>query len=778
MLPALRRLCNLLHLPELLASGAFRLAILISLFGWLFDAVIDSLLQDTAFLSVLISPSIEHLHDRLPVTLMILLAGLIIGCLQQRHQHQQEELQQQRALLQQIIDSAPECVKTVAADGTLLDMNPAGLRIIGADNLQQVQNNSVYQLIAPEDRDAYIAFNEKVFQGQAVQLEYDIIGLDGRRKRVDSHAVPLYDDQGKASAHLALTRDITDLKHSQRWLKQFSNAIEQCASVVMITDTEAKITYVNSRFCEVTGYSQQEVIGQPAGLLRSGKHNKALYRQLWQQISQGQVWRGTLQNRRKDGGFYWAALVISPLRDDADRIDRYLCTQEDITTTHQLNEQLDYQASHCLLTGLINRHSFERRLAQTIERARSDNSHHAVLVLDIDQFKLINDTCGHIAGDQLLRQVGELLQERVRQHDSVARLGGDQFAVLLEYCQPDEATRQAEKLRLAIEAYSFDWDDQQYQVTVSIGLLDLDRHAVDASKLLSLADSACYIAKELGRNRIYQHCDDDALLRRQGEMQWVARIHHGLAEQRFRLYVQPIARLSDGRIEHYEVLIRYLSQDGTPVSPGAFLPPAERYGLAPKLDRWVLSETCRWLAENPELNGRPLQLSVNLSGLTLTDSDFLEFARQTIQASGLPAGQLCFEITETAAISSFSHALHFIEQLKALGCRFALDDFGSGLSSFGYLKTLPVDQIKIDGLFIRDILSDPIDLAMVRSINEICQLMGKETIAEFVEDQRIADQLRTMGVNYGQGYGIGKPQPIDSLHSNACEAKHPYREHS
>lgn len=715
--------------------------------------------QGTVF-EQLITPSTRELYFRSFFCLLIVIGAVILRTVLLRYRSQNTELQDQRAMMQRIIDSDPECIKTLAADGALLDMNPAGLQIIEADSIEQIRYANVYDLIAEEDRTGYIAFNERVFKGESGVMEYDVIGLKGARKRVETHAVPLLDEDGRVSAHLAVTRDITEFKRSQEELKKFSVAVEQCASVVMITDANACLTYVNPRFTHVTGFSAAEARGKTPRILRSGKHSELFYSQLWSLITSGREWRGKMQNRRKSGELYWAMVVISPLKDETGKITQFLCTQEDVTSSHLLSEQLDHQARHCMLTGLINRYEFEQRLGLMLQSAHRNGTQHAVFFLDIDQFKVVNDSCGHMAGDQLLRQIGGLIQSHVRKNDSVSRLGGDEFAVLLELCPPPEAIRVAEKLRAAIEESVFGWGNNIFRTTISIGVVCVDEHSPETAGVMSFADTSCYMAKEQGRNRVYRYQNDETSQRRQDEAQWVSRIHDGLEQNRFCLYVQDIVGLQQEDLRHYEVLIRYRDEHDRLIPPGAFLPPAERFGLSPKLDRWVIKNVCAFLAEN---SNKHLNLSINLSGLSIADDELLVCVRKLLRQYEVDPQQLCFEITETAAITNLANAVRFINAMKEIGCQFALDDFGSGLSSFGYLKTLPVDFVKIDGIFVKDILDDEVDMAMVRSINDIGHLMGKKTIAEFVENTDIADRLRDAGVDYAQGYGIAKPRSIDTL---------------
>ncbi len=440
---------------------------------------------------------------------------------------------------------------------------------------------------------------------------------------------------------------------------------------------------------------------------------------------------------------------------------RVFAAVEDITESRALSQQLRFQTAHDSLTGLVNRREFEIRLARALESAEGGRSEHAMCYLDLDQFKIINDTCGHVAGDELLRRLGRVLAQQIRSQDTLARLGGDEFGVLLEDCSIQVAEGVASALRRTIEDFRFAWKKQVFGIGVSIGVVPIQGLGQTVSNILSAADAACYAAKDRGRNRVHiYHRGDVDLARRHGEMRWVTRIQSALEENRFELARQPIVPLSAsaGENVHYELLLRMRDENGNIVPPGTFLPAAERYNLSVKLDRWVVREAFRLMTQDPDHLEKVLLYSINLSGVSLTDEDFLIFVTSEIASTGLPPANVCFEITETAAIANLSGAMRFIEVLRRIGCRFALDDFGSGLSSFAYLKSLPVDFLKIDGVFVKDIVEDPIDRELVRSINEIGHVMGKHTIAEFVESEEILTTLGEIGVDYAQGFQIGEPK--------------------
>ena len=430
----------------------------------------------------------------------------------------------------------------------------------------------------------------------------------------------------------------------------------------------------------------------------------------------------------------------------------------------RVEHKLTYQASHDALTGLVNRREFENRAERLLSTKGQKKGEHALCYMDLDQFKVINDNYGHNAGDELLRQLGAELQKVVRKSDTLARLGGDEFGVLMERCSLDDAYRVADSLLKVIQEHLFLWEEHSLRIGASIGLVSIPQTAADLTQLLQNADAACYRAKDTGRNRIHIFNDDDTeIAQRLGEMKWVERIHHALESNLFCLYAQAIVPLSSSSDKHYEILIRMQGEDGRIIPPGAFLPAAEQFNLIAKIDQWVIRKSFQFLSANPVFLKQVSFCSINLSGQSLSSSDILDFIIDQLEQSGVDGSKLCFEITETAAISNLKIATKFISILKGLGCQFALDDFGSGLSSFAYLKNLSVDYLKIDGMFVKDIVDDPIDHAMVKSINEIGQVMGMKTIAEFVENDEIKHMLCEIGVNYAQGYGIEEPLPLDTI---------------
>jgi diguanylate cyclase (GGDEF)-like protein len=455
-------------------------------------------------------------------------------------------------------------------------------------------------------------------------------------------------------------------------------------------------------------------------------------------------------------------IMKSSLRRLAPAIRRELDDAGARHARRQAEAAIQHLAMHDPLTGLSNRTSFLAALEGLLEQARHDDVRHSLLFLDLDQFKIVNDTCGHLAGDEMLRQLSDVLHQPIRTSDLLARVGGDEFCILLENCVLERAKEVAETLRVAVHDFRFFWNGKLFSVGVSIGIVGIDGNSGSANDILSAADIACYAAKERGRDAIQVYERDDLeLSRRRSEMDWVSRIDGALHGGRFQLWRQPICSLhgeSNGKVHHYELLLRLLDLDGNIVLPGAFLPAAERYDRMRDVDRWVIDQALRYVGEHRE-SGDQFH-AINLSGGSMSDGALREFVSDRISAYGVDPRSICFEVTETVAIGNFTAAADFMRSLRDIGCRFSLDDFGSGLSSFAYLKSLPVDFIKIDGRFIRNLQTDHMDRAIVEAIHRVAHVANLQTIAEFVEDAAVVDVLRAIGVDFAQGYGIGRPEPL------------------
>ncbi len=457
---------------------------------------------------------------------------------------------------------------------------------------------------------------------------------------------------------------------------------------------------------------------------------------------------------------------IAPMKNDEGSLMGAVAVIQDVSNTRKLTRQLTYQASHDMLTGLYNRRKFEEHLENVLREVKNEKQQHAVCYMDLDQFKIVNDTCGHIAGDELLQQLPVIFNKVLRSGDLMARLGGDEFGVLLENCNLTQAARVADKIREQIRGFRFVWEDKTFEIGISIGVVGIDEDNCDMATVMSSADIACYAAKDSGRNRVHIYeASDEIVTERYGEMHWTSRITKAMEEGRFVLYQQRIAGIAAGTSDHVEVLLRMLDEEGAIIPPDMFIPAAERYNLMHGIDRWVIAEVFRLLSEKQlgfVSDDSEAVISVNLSGDSLTDDSLLEYIFAQRDKYNVSLSSICFEITETVAISNLRKATAFMEALRNEGCLFALDDFGSGLSSFAYLKSLPVHYLKIDGSFVRDVSRDEIDHAMVLSIQQVGEAMKLRTIAEWVSDEATLQVLKEIGVDYAQGYYMGRPEPIEA----------------
>ena len=568
-------------------------------------------------------------------------------------------------------------------------------------------------------------------------------------------------------------KNVTDTLNSTRALESAIDIhraiMEASDDGLLVEDTDRRTITVNQTFLEtfsiqieaeqVKGMSTPDVFKMGAHLISNMDETHEVILKL----SPTKDEKANTKIYLKDGSIL--DLSSFPLIHD-DSIHGRVWYFKNITEKHHLTEKLTFEATHDSLTKLTNRRGFDEKLKQVIQQIETDNTAHALLYLDLDQFKIINDTSGHGAGDVALIEVSNLLASLLRQADLLARVGGDEFSILLPNCSLDMAKKIGEKICQSLDEYVFSWEKNEYKLGVSIGIISLDCTVDSYEEALKLADTSCYLAKEAGRNRIHVHTtSDQAVMQRLQQGNIVSQIQDALKTNRFTCYLQKICPVDpstakDSNLSHYEVLVRMLDQKGELVAPFLFLPTAERYKLMHKIDHWVIENSIRNMAEIQDQIGC---LNINLSGQTIAHEDSYDIIVKAIERYGMPTNKLCFEITETAAISNPQAGIEFLNKLRSLGCKIALDDFGTGLSSYEYLKKLPADTLKIDGQFIKGMLTDELDLAMVKSINEIGHLMGKETVGEFVENAEILNKLKEIGVDYAQGYHLHKPCSMQSL---------------
>ena len=580
---------------------------------------------------------------------------------------------------------------------------------------------------------------------------------------------------GGVAFDITLQRQFEKKLAAEKELAQVT--LKSIGDAVITADADGHVQYLNPVAESLTGWSQAEAQGEPLS---------TVFRIIYETTRQpaADPMSRALSKRQpleltdhtaliaRDGTETSIEESAAPIQTHDGRLVGVVVVFHDVSKTRQLTQQLSWQASHDVLTGLLNRRAFDLQVMQAVNNAHAEHKVHALCYIDLDNFKIINDTCGHAAGDRLLEQVSMLMGEHVRATDVLARLGGDEFGLLLRYCPLEHAARLVYELKEKLQALRFSHDSRVFSVGVSIGMTAITAASDSAATAMSNADAACYVAKRKGRNRVHIHQLDDAELAQQrDEIQWAAYIAEALESDQFQLYYQPILSLNPFCLGsgHYEVLLRLRDKTGAIVSPAAFMPAAERYSLMPQIDRWVIqtlftsrASHCQqvWLAneERPYMGSH--LYSINLSGASIDDDEFIQFLKAQFLQYQIPPALICFEITETAAIANLPKAVQFISELRQLGCQFALDDFGSGMSSFAYLKTLPIDYLKIDGCFIQNIVDNKIDLAMVTAIHQIAQVMNIRTVAEFVENDDILTTLKRLGIDYAQGYSIAKPAPL------------------
>lgn len=675
------------------------------------------------------------------------------------------------------LDTSADCVFLIDPEAMgFVDFNQAATALLGyaPDELLSMGP----QHITPEYRSHKL---REIFQSLLGQEGNDWFELTTVHRKKNGELFPVevrfnvLHQPHRESLIIAVARDITERKQAEeRLFEQQERALVTLHSIgdgVITTDPQGRIEFINPVAEALTGWRTAEVQGRPlTEVFRIV--NESTREPVTNPVEK------CLKENRTVGLANHTVLIdrwgeeiaiedsAAPIRNRRGEIIGVVLVFHDVTGTRNMARELAWQASHDSLTGLTNRREFEQRLETAFAQARSGDRTHTLLYIDLDNFKVVNDTCGHIAGDNLLQQLAFHLQQQLTDSDTIARLGGDEFGILLHDHTIDLGRQVAERLRERASEFSFVWEGKIFTVGTSIGAVEINATMAGPAQILSNADVACYAAKDHGGNRIHLYQPNDSeLAERHGEMHWVSRIGHALDQNRLTLYAQPIRPLlpTDDHRHHFELLLRMHDEAGRLTLPGAFIPAAERYNLMPAIDRWVIREALTRYKEQRD-HAADIVFTVNLSGSSLTQDGLLEYIQEQFRQSGVPPANFCFEVTETAAIAHIGRAQRLIRELRTMGCAFALDDFGSGLSSFAYLKNLPVDFLKIDGGFVKDMLDDPFDATMVAAIHRIGHDLGLMTIAEFVENEQILERLREIGVDYVQGYGIGHPRPLNELY--------------
>ncbi len=701
---------------------------------------------------------------------MARLAGIAI-----KRQQDEEKLRTSEARYRGLFENVIDGVYIASREGEIVTANPALVQMLGYDSVYDLKSagKTTVLYVNPIDRERVFARLEA--QGVVKNFEYRLRCKDGSEIVVLENSRAIRDENGIVVAHEGTITDITERKRAEtRIFEEKERAqvtLQSIGDGVITADADGNVDYINPVAQDLTGWDMRSARGTPVTdiMMIVNAHTRApVENPVVRCLKEGRVI--TLAENSvlitQNGDEVPIQDSAAPIRDRIGNIVGSVMVFHDVSRETRLFRQLSYQASHDSLTGLINRREFENHLIGALEKTRGNAEEtHALLYLDLDQFKVVNDTFGHSAGDALLRLLTEKIQAKIRSSDVLARLGGDEFGILLEQCDEKRAIEVAEDIRVSIEGFRFEWQNSFTTVRCSIGIVLITSENTDAAELMSSADVACYSAKDMGRNQVHLYQDSDAGMRHE-EMKWVSRITSAVEENRFELFYQPIigiGKKNGHHRGHYEILLRMRDENGELVGPNQFIPAAERYNLMPTLDRWVVHEALSELADRNDKGAARYTLAINLSGTSLSEDRFLDFVIDELVKQKLPDGAICFEITETAAISNLSRVVHFMQALKKLGCKFSLDDFGSGLSSFTYLKNLPVDYLKIDGQFIRNVANDDVDESMVKAISDVGHAMGIETIAERVETKQVLEKLGSLGIEFAQGYYIAKPASVETF---------------
>lgn len=679
-------------------------------------------------------------------------------------------------MFKDLAEQSGDVLASGESNGRLRYVSPAVTPVLGYRS-EQLLNRRIWRFLHPADVERLAATLERAKAGglREVVQEVRVRHREGYWLWMESRLRWLPGVGPDAAWRwVGSQRDITERRRFEQRLaaeKERAQAtLKAIADGVVSVGADGRVDYLNPAAERILGWSSSEAIGEvvtkvfvPAGHRPPPAVSEGVAgMSAWlHSVSEAPV---TL--RKRDGKEAVVQMTVAVVADNEGRPQGLVLTFRDTSQTAALLRELAYRTSHDSLTGLLNREEFERQLKRLAHDASAGGGPHALCYIDLDQFKLVNDTCGHAAGDALLKDVAKALEGQIGKRDVLARLGGDEFGLILPDCPSSEALRRAQAVVDALEKLRFAWSDRQFSCAGSVGVAPIDRNSGTHESVLMAADAACYVAKDRGRGRVHAFEPEDVdLSRRDGEMRWIPRLQTALEVGDFQLLAQDIVALGeDGPVKRYiEVLIVLPGASGRLVGPSEFLPAAQRYGLMSRIDRWVVTQVSEWLHWRANTQrALPEMVAINLSGSSISDADFRDFVEE--QVRGLPPGaRICFEIIENEAIASIAEAGDFMRRIKRFNCFFALDDFGSGLASFDYLKRLPVDFVKIDGQFVRESASDAVNLAMVESIHRIGKVMGIKTIAEFVETEAVYRRMKDIGVDFAQGFYFGVPRPLLSL---------------
>ena len=691
-----------------------------------------------------------------------------------------EEIQDRDRLFVDFARTLPEVV--LLHDERILLANESAAALLGLTP-EQLEGRDVVDLVKPAYRALFRKTMAKRLAGKSVPRQLEIQLINGNEQGLWVEAQSSSIEYRGMKAVLTIARDVSYRKSLEvslsRSKRQAQYTLESIAEGVITTDNEGRIDYMNRAAEVMTGVTREESAHHKIGEIFS-LIDEADRRPLGDPVERCLSMRRRVNMGRRallvsrDGEHeHSVEITASPIRGPGNSISGTVVVFHDVSEIRGLTRQMSYQATHDALTGLINRREFERRLREAMDSAVADDAVHILFYMDLDRFKAVNDSCGHMAGDNMLREVATLIKEQVRDSDFVGRLGGDEFGTLLIGCPLDKARQIASDICNAVDDYRFVWQDKIFNIGISIGLVEIGSGSSRLEDLMSAADSACYVAKQRGRGQVHVYsARDEAIARERGDIQWLRQLQSALHDNRFELAVQPIIATGSGVDSgpSIEVLIRLPDEHGRFANSAEFLRPAERYQLMPQIDRWVLNATLSAISANEiKLPGKR-SCAINISGQTLGDEGFLGFVVDALDHSGVSPASICFEVTETAISTNVQFAQRFIEVLHGIGCEFALDDFGHGLGAFSSLKHLPVDYLKLDGTYTRNLLADPINKEMVTAMIKLARTMEFRVIAEQVERQEDFDWLRDAGVDFVQGNFVEAPVMLGTAQTGTFRA--------
>jgi len=657
--------------------------------------------------------------------------------------------------LKSIIANEPECVKVISSNGKLLEMNAAGLAMLEADTLEEAQKRSITEYLLPQYRADFIALHRRIFQGEKGKLEFEIIGLKGTHRWLETNAVPMHDSEGNVAMLLGITRDITERKHDEAELMKLSQALEQSPTSIIITDLNADIEYVNKAFSDATGYSRSEVLGKNPRFLKSDKTPQSVYESMWSDLLIGKTWQGELINRHKDGTEYLHSFKISPIFGSNHQITHFMSLAEDITEKKQIENKMHYLANFDSLTGLPNREYMKEYFNHNLNLSKRSNRPFTIMFLDLDHFKEINDSLGHSYGDILLQGMTKRLKSVIREEDTLSRLGGDEFILLLPDTDSFGAAQVAQKILEAV-APPFSIEEHELSVTTSIGIALYPLDGTEMELLLKNADSAMYRAKQEGRNT-YCFFTDEMQKKSTRNLLLGNALRHAINNNELSLVYQPQFSAINKKIVGAEALLRWNHPEFGAISPLEFIPIAENTGLILPIGEWVLRTAAQQTKEWMEKGMEPIVMAVNLSAVQFRSPNLPIIVADILENVGLAPEYLELELTESTAMHDPLRAINVMDELHEKGIRMSIDDFGTGYSSLSYLKKFNIYKLKIDQSFVRDINVDNEDRAIVGAIINMAKSLGLKTIAEGVETIGQLDYLHQQGCDEIQGYYYSKP---------------------